>query len=88
MGKSCVVTVVQAEVAPDREDGLARTAQLAHAAARSGVELIVFPERGLSSPREVRRRPWLVLTATRHGRAMVPYETATCHMDEQPRYRT
>jgi len=46
MGKSCVVAVVQAEVAPDRGDGLARTAQLAHAAARSGVELIVFPERG------------------------------------------
>jgi predicted amidohydrolase len=46
MRKSCVVAVVQAEVAPDRGDGLARTAQLAHAAARSGVELIVFPERG------------------------------------------
>jgi len=43
MRKSCVVTVVQAEVAPDRGDGLARTAQLAHAAARSGGELIVFP---------------------------------------------
>jgi len=48
MGKSCVVAVVQAEVAPDRGDGLAWPAQLAHAAARSGVELIVFPERGSS----------------------------------------
>ena len=44
MGKSCVVTVVQAEVAPDRGDGLARTAQFTHAAARSGAELIVFPD--------------------------------------------
>ena len=44
MGRSCVVAVVQADVAPDLGAGLERTAQLARAAARSGAELIVFPE--------------------------------------------
>jgi nitrilase len=44
MGKSCVVAVVQADVAPDLEAGLERTAQLAQAAAHSGAALIVFPE--------------------------------------------
>jgi predicted amidohydrolase len=36
--------VVQAEVAPNLEEGLALTAELAREAARSGAELIVFPE--------------------------------------------
>jgi len=44
MGRSCVVAVVQADVAPDLEAGLERTAQLAQAAAHSGATLIVFPE--------------------------------------------
>ncbi len=38
------VAVVQAEVAPDLPSGLALTASLARAAARSGAALIVFPE--------------------------------------------
>jgi len=44
MGRSCVVAVVQADVAPDLGAGLERTAQLARVAARSGAALIVFPE--------------------------------------------
>ncbi|MDQ3604617.1 MAG: carbon-nitrogen hydrolase family protein [Gemmatimonadota bacterium] len=36
--------VVQAEIAPELEAGLALTAELAREAARSGAELIVFPE--------------------------------------------
>jgi len=44
MGRSCTVAVVQADVAPDLGAGLETTARLASAAARSGAELIVFPE--------------------------------------------
>jgi predicted amidohydrolase len=39
-----VAAVVQAEVAPDLEDGLERTDELARGAAASGAEVIVFPE--------------------------------------------
>ena len=38
------VAVVQAEVAPDLESGLARTASLAREAAAEGAKLVVFPE--------------------------------------------
>ncbi len=44
MRRSCLVAVVQAEVAPDLAAGLERTAEFARAAARSGAALIVFPE--------------------------------------------
>jgi predicted amidohydrolase len=39
-----MAAVVQAEVAPDLEGGLERTRELALEAARSGAELVVFPE--------------------------------------------
>jgi predicted amidohydrolase len=39
-----VVAAVQAEVAPDLESGLARTAELSREAAAAGAGLIVFPE--------------------------------------------
>ena len=39
-----VVAIVQAEVAPDVQSGLERTAELAREAAQGGAELIVFPE--------------------------------------------
>ncbi|MBA2557783.1 MAG: carbon-nitrogen hydrolase family protein [Chloroflexi bacterium] len=42
--KRLTAAVVQAEVAPDLETGLALTAELAREAANSGAELIVFPE--------------------------------------------
>lgn len=38
------VAIVQAEVAADRSSGLERTAELTREAARSGAELVVFPE--------------------------------------------
>jgi nitrilase len=38
------VAIVQAEIAPSLDEGLARTRELTHAAARSGAELVVFPE--------------------------------------------
>ena len=44
MRRSCLVAVVQAEVAPDLAAGLERTAEFARVAARSGAALIVFPE--------------------------------------------
>ncbi|MBA4160469.1 MAG: carbon-nitrogen hydrolase family protein, partial [Gemmatimonadetes bacterium] len=39
-----IAAIVQAEVAPNLEAGLALTAELAREAANSGAELIVFPE--------------------------------------------
>jgi nitrilase len=44
VGTKCIVAVVQAEVAPDLQSALERTAALAHEAVSSGAELIVFPE--------------------------------------------
>ncbi len=44
MGTKRVVAIVQAEVASDVWSGLERTAELAREAARSGAELVVFPE--------------------------------------------
>ncbi len=43
-GRRLMAAVVQAEVAPDLEGGLERTRELALEAARSGAELVVFPE--------------------------------------------
>ncbi|HEV2148280.1 MAG TPA: carbon-nitrogen hydrolase family protein [Longimicrobiaceae bacterium] len=43
-GRRLTAAVVQAEVAPDLQSGLERTRELALEAARSGAEVIVFPE--------------------------------------------
>ena len=43
-GRRLTAAVVQAEVAPELEAGLERTRELALEAARSGAELVVFPE--------------------------------------------
>ncbi|HEV2734232.1 MAG TPA: carbon-nitrogen hydrolase family protein [Longimicrobiaceae bacterium] len=43
-GRRLTAAIVQAEVAPDLEGGLERTRELALEAARSGAELVVFPE--------------------------------------------
>ena len=42
--RSVAVAVVQAEVAPDLESGLVRTAALTREATEQGAELVVFPE--------------------------------------------
>lgn len=44
MCTNCVVAIVQAEVVSDVWSGLEHTAELAREAARSGAELVVFPE--------------------------------------------